>query len=196
MPIINMKRTLFFALTGTLLVLLFSLPQISAAAPAFVSSTEGTSVIRNGKIRIFIGEDSPKGVGTAADNLCSDLNAVSGAQAVRVKRMKDASIVIATDGDSSFEELVKEGIISRDDLHGKKEKWILTSRGGKVYIAGSERRGTIYGIYELSRQVGVSPWYYWADVPVGKMSDIRILPGTYTDAQTTADMISTPRSSN
>ena len=167
----------------SILVLLIAIPLVGKASPSFVSATEGTSVIRDGKIRIFIGEDSPKGVGSAADNLCSDLNAVSGAQVVKVKRMKDASIVIATDGDAAFEELVKAGILAGDELHGKREKWIISSRGGKVYIAGSDRRGTIYGIYELSRQAGVSPWYYWADVPVGKMSDIRILPGTFTDGE-------------
>jgi hypothetical protein len=35
-------------------------------------------------------------------------------------------------------------------------------------IAGSDKSGTIYGIYEMSQQIGVSPWYYWADVPVEK----------------------------
>ena len=35
-----------------------------------------------------------------------------------------------------------------------------------LVIAGSDKRGTIYGIYELSEQIGVSPWYWWADVPV------------------------------
>ena len=37
-----------------------------------------------------------------------------------------------------------------------------------LVIAGSDKRGTIYGIYELSEQLGVSPWYWWADVPVKK----------------------------
>ena len=41
-------------------------------------------------------------------------------------------------------------------------------------------RGTIYGIYELSRQMGVSPWYYWADVPVRKSEKIFIKPGKFT----------------
>ncbi len=35
-----------------------------------------------------------------------------------------------------------------------------------LVIAGSDKRGTIYGIYEISEQIGVSPWYWWADVPV------------------------------
>jgi len=35
-----------------------------------------------------------------------------------------------------------------------------------LVITGSDKRGTIYGIYELSSGIGVSPWYWWADVPV------------------------------
>ena len=35
-----------------------------------------------------------------------------------------------------------------------------------LVIAGSDKRGTIYGIYDLSEEIGVSPWYWWADVPV------------------------------
>ena len=33
-------------------------------------------------------------------------------------------------------------------------------------IAGADRRGTIYGMYDISERIGVSPWYWWADVPV------------------------------
>ncbi len=50
-------------------------------------------------------------------------------------------------------------------------------------IAGSAKRGTIYGIYELSSQMGASPWYYWGDVPVKRQKNISILPGSYTDGE-------------
>ena len=50
-----------------------------------------------------------------------------------------------------------------------------------LVIAGSDQRGTIYGVYALSEQIGVSPWYYWADVPIGHHKDIYILPGIYTN---------------
>ena len=77
------------------------------------------------------------------------------------------------------------------DLKGKREKYIITTipstdseRGGQqLVIAGSDRRGTIYGIYELSRQLGVSPWYWWADAPVVRHDDAYILPGVYTDGE-------------
>src|SRR5690606_25899423 len=40
-----------------------------------------------------------------------------------------------------------------------------------------------YGIYELSEQMGVSPWYYWADVPVERKTNLYIRPGSYTDGE-------------
>ena len=43
-----------------------------------------------------------------------------------------------------------------------------------LVIAGSDKRGTIYGIYELSEQIGVSPWYWWADVPVVKQKNVYV----------------------
>ncbi|KAH7247595.1 uncharacterized protein BKA55DRAFT_646600 [Fusarium redolens] len=44
-----------------------------------------------------------------------------------------------------------------------------------LVIAGSDPRGTIYGIYDVSEQIGVSPWYRWADVPVRKRNEIFVL---------------------
>ncbi len=43
-----------------------------------------------------------------------------------------------------------------------------------LVIAGSDRRGTIYGIYTLSEMIGVSPWYWWADVPVQKKTFVAL----------------------
>ncbi len=43
-----------------------------------------------------------------------------------------------------------------------------------IVIAGSDRRGTAYGIFELSKQIGVSPWYWWADVPAKKKSSLYV----------------------
>jgi hypothetical protein len=48
-----------------------------------------------------------------------------------------------------------------------------------LVIAGSDKRGTIFGIYELSRQIGVSPWYWWADVVPAHRDEIHVIPGSY-----------------
>ena len=48
-----------------------------------------------------------------------------------------------------------------------------------LIITGSDRRGTAYGVFELSRRMGVSPWYWWADVPVKKKKEVYVKNGTY-----------------
>jgi len=47
-----------------------------------------------------------------------------------------------------------------------------------LVIAGSDRRGTAYGLYELSRAIGVSPWHWWADVTPLEQPNLRVRPGT------------------
>lgn len=64
--------------------------------------------------------------------------------------------------------------IHLESLSGKWESYLVTAvdQGGSgskaLLIAGSDRRGMAFGTFELSRQMGVSPWYWWADVPVVK----------------------------
>ena len=50
----------------------------------------------------------------------------------------------------------------------------LLKQGKALVIAGSDRRGAAFGVLELSKQIGVSPWYWWADVPVKKQTDLYI----------------------
>src|SRR5262249_24471314 len=47
-------------------------------------------------------------------------------------------------------------------------------------IAGSDQRGTIYGAYDVSRQIGVSPWNWWDDVPARHRDALFVLPGRHT----------------
>ncbi|MCM1303990.1 MAG: glycosyl hydrolase 115 family protein [Lachnospiraceae bacterium] len=63
----------------------------------------------------------------------------------------------------------------------RKEAYLHKVSDGKLIIAGSDRRGTIYGIYELCEELGVSPWYFWADVPVRKRQEFS-LPEDYIKA--------------
>ena len=66
-------------------------------------------------------------------------------------------------------------------MDGKNEKYILQVIANPcegideaVVIIGSDRRGTIYGIYELSEQMGVSPWYWWADAPIKRQKQVSV----------------------
>ena len=51
--------------------------------------------------------------------------------------------------------------------------------GNTLVIAGSDKRGSIYGIYDLSQQIGVSPWYWWTDVPIPHRSNLFVGPGVF-----------------
>ncbi len=48
-----------------------------------------------------------------------------------------------------------------------------------LVICGSDKRGTIYGIYDLSEHIGVSPWHYWADVPATHHDQLFVRAGTF-----------------
>ena len=50
-----------------------------------------------------------------------------------------------------------------------------------LVIAGSDRRGAVFGIYDLSEQIGVSPWHWWADVPVRRQAELYLTAGSRRD---------------
>ena len=156
----------------------------SNAAERFVSFKSGDVLLNDkGKIAIYVDANDCKGVSIAARNLATDINKVCGAE-VTTTGQADAKIIVGTIGHSAeIDQLVKQKVIDKTELKGKLEKYIITTTGDKIVIAGSDRRGTIYGIYELSRQIGVSPWYYWADTPIERHARVYINKGVYTDGE-------------
>jgi len=112
------------------------------------------------------------GVKLAVGNLRKDLRAVTGSD--------KAPIIVATVGKS---ELAKRYAKQCKQLKGKWEKYLIFTDKGQLVILGSDKRGTIYGIYELSRQIGVSPWYWMADAPIAHHDNLYITPGAYTDGE-------------
>ena len=149
------------------------------ATERFVTYTEQGGALSLAGATIGYSDQEPKAVQIAAANLQQDFARVMGFTPVK----SDApTILIGTVGHNSrIDQLVKQKVLK--DLKGKREKYIITTIDGQLVIAGSDRRGTVYGIYELSQQMGVSPWYWWMDVPVLKRNYVGVLPGTYTDGE-------------
>lgn len=58
-------------------------------------------------------------------------------------------------------------------------RFLIQTVDEHLIVAGSDKRGTIYGIYDISEKIGVSPWYWWADVPVRKSTSLYVEAGTY-----------------
>ena len=155
-----------------------------SAAKRFVSFQQGDLLINsNDKVEIYMDANDCRGVSYAANALVKDIRNVSGSQATITSNQK-ATILVGTIGHSAaIDQLVKQKRINGNLLKGKREKFIITVVDNQLVIAGSDRRGTIYGIYELSQQMGVSPWYDWADVPMEHHDSIFVNRGTYTDGE-------------
>ena len=113
-----------------------------------------------------------KGVKMAVENLRHDLKAVTGSA--------NAPVVVGTVGKSKLAKKYKQ---QSKELLGKWEQYLIFTDKGKLVILGSDKRGTIYGIYELSRQIGVSPWYWMADAPIQKHEQLFAKSGVYTDGE-------------
>ena len=133
-----------------------------------------------------------EGVWIAAKNVSADFKRVCGAASPLLIPGKippgcNKAVIAGTFGTPLISSLVARGKIKATDLKGKFEKYVMKTvtdplPGIKeaLIIAGSDRRGTIYGLYELSEQIGVSPWYDWADVPPLHHDRLYMQPGTYT----------------
>ena len=155
-----------------------------SAAERFVSFKQDDLLINgNDKVEIYMDANDCRGVSYAANALIRDISKVSGSQATITSNQK-ATILVGTIGHSAaIDQLIKQKRINGNLLKGKREKFIITLVDQQLVIAGSDRRGTIYGIYELSQQMGVSPWYDWADVPVEHHDSIFVNRGIYTDGE-------------
>ena len=100
-------------------------------------------------------------------------------------------IIVGTLGRNAFiDSLASSGRIDVRDLAGKWESFVITTVENPapgvdqaLLVVGSDKRGTIYGIYELSEQLGVSPWYWWADVPPRKHAAAYVLPGRHASGE-------------
>ena len=118
-----------------------------------------------------------KGVLIAAESLREDFARVCGSKA---PEQGSRAILAGTLDSPLIRKLAAEGRIDTAPIRGQWETYILQVTEEGAIIAGSDMRGTIYGLYELSEQIGVSPWYDWADVPVVPAADLSMAPGTYT----------------
>ena len=143
----------------------------------------------------FSGADH-RGVVRALEDLQSDLEKVTGTRPLLVDpdtrpdggSGSDAGIILAgTIGMNPLvDRLIEEDKLDVAGVAGRWEASVTTlvkdpfpGVSGALVIAGSDKRGTIYGIYELSRQIGISPWHYWADVVPAHHDEIHARPGIF-----------------
>ena len=134
-----------------------------------------------------------KGVVRAIADLQADIERVTSIKpdVTTTRASTGRPVIIGTVGKcAAIDALIASGKIDASDLKGKWESFVITTVSQPVpgmeqalVIAGSDKRGTIYGIYELSEQLGVSPWYWWADVPVKQRKEAYVVSGRFTSGE-------------
>ena len=126
---------------------------------------------------IFIESNEDPSVRRATGDLAEDFARVTGTKPAVDNNFSAANktrVIVGIIGKSKIiGQLAAAGKLATNGVTGGWESYLLQvvknplpGVASALVIAGSDRRGTIYGIYQLSEIIGVSPWYWWADVPV------------------------------
>ena len=146
----------------------------------------------NHPLGILIDASADSAVHHVADSFAADLHRVSGKAPNRLTDPAQAQediVVIGVLGQSAvIDGMAAAGKIKADDLAGEWEAYrqIVVDRpfpnvARALVIVGADRRGAVYGVYDLSEKIGVSPWYWFADVPVRHQSNLFITAGSRRD---------------
>ncbi len=125
-------------------------------------------------VNIAVSDKESPAVRIAAKNLRTDLEKVAS-----VSDGVDAKIYIGTLGVSEdISEYADTEVFRDENGNIRKEAYLISVKDNVLSLCGSDRRGTIYAVYEFCEQIGVSPWYFFADVPVKTKEEIS-LPNGY-----------------
>ncbi len=168
--------------------------QLLAALTAGASvSNEGGSksfpLVSKGKATtVVVSSADHPGVVRVAGDLRADIERVTGikpALALDVIPDDREVVLIGSLGRSPLvDDLVATGRLDATGIAGRWEtsltESVSTGSARALVITGSDPRGTIFGAYDLSRQIGVSPWHWWDDVPVGHRDELHVSSGRHS----------------
>jgi lysophospholipase L1-like esterase len=185
-----MRRWSSLALAGALS--LGAVPGLAVPAGESLMAEPGAAgafpLVQNGAAApIAISANDWPGVRRAGGDLQADIERVTGRKPALAAAPHGLAVIAGTVGHSELiDGLVARGRLNVDAIRGKWEAFIietveqpLPGVERALVIAGSDKRGTIYGLYEISQQIGVSPWYWWADVPPEHRDDLAFKSGRH-----------------
>lgn len=178
----EVKALLIIVFTG--LFMQAALAQVSLSAGSAgknefaFSGTQSTAVL-------YYDQKDYEVVKKASRMFAEDIRSVTGKLPQIISsedRLTENSVVIGTLGSNGLiDKWAREGKIQISGLKGKWESYQIQlvanpAPGVKkaLVIAGSDRRGTAYGVFSISETIGVSPWYWWADAPVEKKPQLSL----------------------
>lgn len=142
---------------------------------------------------IYIDPQDFKVVDITAGMLSDDIRRVTGKEirtipASGMAVVESPAIIAGTVGKSRIiDELINNGALNASDIKDKWESFVVETidmpKGTMLVIAGSDRRGTAFGLTSMSRAIGVSPWYWWADVAPSRKDALYVEPGRYVQGE-------------
>jgi hypothetical protein len=139
---------------------------------------------------IYVEPGTAKVVSIAATALQQDIKEVSGIRPALQNQLPATggyAVIIGTLGNGGWvDDLSKKGKLHSAVINGKWESFIISVVNEPfagipqaLVIAGSDPRGTAFGVFELSRIMGVSPWTWWADVHPARYTEMYVAPASY-----------------
>jgi hypothetical protein len=182
------------ALVLTLPAAAYAAPTCPGAVTMCPTEQPGSfALVRSGRpATVLVDEEADPAVRHAANGFVADLARISGQPASRATAITASSgplVVIGVAGHSAaIDDLVRRGKIAVADLAGQWEAYrqIVVDRPypgveRALVIVGADRRGAVFGAYDLSEKMGVSPWHWFADVPVTRRTDLFVTAGARRD---------------
>ncbi len=158
-----MKHTVFLLITCLTAV------SLTATNVLKVSEQKGAfALVKEGRAAsVYVGPDEPFAVQKVAGLFADDVEQVTGVRPAFIANPSAAAVIVATLGhDTYVDQLVARHQLDVSPIQGDWERYLIKVVGSQLLIVGSDRRGAAYGVLSLSEEMGVSPWYWWADVPV------------------------------
>ena len=144
-------------------------------------------LVYNGEVaNILVAPQDFKVVQLASNDLKADVERVAGqTPQIRTSATSEHAVIIGTLGHSPLiDSIVASQKLEVSQMQGKWESFLIATIPNPLpnvslglVIAGSDRRGTAYGVYELSQAIGVSPWNWWADVRPGRQTNLVVAGG-------------------
>ncbi|MGA1982120.1 MAG: glycosyl hydrolase 115 family protein [Acidobacteriaceae bacterium] len=188
--------------TGILPAFIFLLSAICSAQSAPVLDLDRTAspsafpIAANGKAAaIYVAAGNPETVRVAAEAFAADVERVTGVKPQMLTSLAgplpaDLILVGVLGKAPEIDALVATRQIFVNGVAGKWESAVTTVVASPMsgvhralVIAGSDRRGAAYALFQISREMGVSPWTWWADVPVAHHAAVYVRPGMYVQPE-------------
>ena len=181
------KRSLLCLAAALLLTIPAVARDFPGIAEARIAPGRFPLIERGVPVAVVTDPADARGIQIAAETLREDFARVCGQKAPEA----GSRAILAGSVDSPLiRGLAARGLVDLSALKGQYESYFISTLGQMVpgyddalVIVGADMRGTIYGLYEISEQIGVSPWYDWADVPVQHRETLSLAPGTYVAPQ-------------